>query len=77
MITVVIIKLLVELVSETFPEVSKLLVDKRYVDDFGQSTSGKRETATLMKETSEVLGKIKMKVNQFMLEIATRQCLTY
>ena len=57
-----IIKLLVELVSETFPEVSKLLVDKRYVDDFGQSTSGKRETATLMKETSEVLGKIKMKV---------------
>ena len=57
-----IIKLLVESVSETFPEVSKLLVAKRYVDDFGQSTSGKRETATLMKETSEVLGKIKMKV---------------
>ena len=57
-----VIRLLVEEVSQTYPEVCKLLVDKRYVDDFGQSTAGGKETEALIKETSEVLGKIKMKV---------------
>ena len=57
-----VIKLLVELVSESYPEVNRLLSDKRYVDDFGQITAGKKETETLIKETSKVLGKIQMKV---------------
>ena len=57
-----VIKLLVEEMMTAYPEVCKLLLDKRYVDDFGQSTAGKEETKTLIKETSEVLGKIKMKV---------------
>ena len=57
-----IIKLLVEEIVNTFPEVAKLLADKRYVDDFGQSTVSKEKTESLIKETSEVLGKIEMKV---------------
>ena len=48
--------------SESYPEVNRLLSDKWYVDDFGQITAGKKETETLIKETSEVLGKIQMKV---------------
>ena len=35
-----VIKLLVDEIKEDFPEVAKLLLDKRYVDDFGQSTAG-------------------------------------
>ena len=38
------------------------MVDKRYVDDFGQSTAGRTETEALIKDTSKVLGKIEMKV---------------
>ena len=57
-----VIKLLVAEMIDKYPEVCKLLLDKRYVDDFGQSTAGKEETKTLIKQTSEVLGKIEMKV---------------
>ena len=57
-----VIKLLVDAIKESFPEVAKLLLDKRYVDDFGQSTEGEKETESLIKKTSFVLEKIKMKV---------------
>ena len=57
-----VIKLLVDAIKESFPEVAKLLLDKRYVEDFGQSTEGEKETESLIKKTSFVLEKIKMKV---------------
>ena len=57
-----VIKLLADEVSSEHPDVAKLLVFKRYVDDFGQSTTGKAATELLIDETTEVLKKINMLV---------------
>ena len=40
------IKMLADEIREEFPEVAKLLVERRYVDDFGKSTNSKNETKT-------------------------------
>ena len=42
-----VIKLLADIVLNHFPDVAKLLIFKRYMDDFGQSTDGKDETKEL------------------------------
>ena len=55
-----VIKLLAESIVEKFPEVSKMLLKKRYVDDLGNSTKCKEMTEKLIKETSEVLASIQM-----------------
>ena len=57
-----VIKLLVDEIKESFPDVAKLLLDKRYVDDFGQSTEGEKQTDSLINKTTSVLDKINMKV---------------
>ena len=51
-----------EEVWEDQPEVATLLILKRYVDDFGQSTMGKTETKHLMEKTDKVLKQISMEV---------------
>ena len=55
-----VIKLLAEIVWDKFPEVAKLLIFKRYVDDFGRSTTGNDETKELIEKTSYVLKMIHM-----------------
>ena len=57
-----VIKLLVDDIKESFPDVARLLLYKRYVDDFGQSTTSEKQTVDLINKTTTVLGKIKMKV---------------
>ena len=57
-----IIKLLAEEVWEEYPKVAALLLLKRYVDDFGQSTFGQAETKDLIEKTNMVLKKISMEV---------------
>ena len=55
-----VIKLLADIVWNYFPDVAKLLLFKRYVDDFGQSTVGKDETKELIEKTTQVLKMIQM-----------------
>ena len=55
-----VIKLLAEIIWDKFPEVAKLLIFKRYVDDFGRSTTGKDETKELIEKTTYVLKMIHM-----------------
>ena len=55
-------KLLAEEVWNEFPEVATLLVLKRYVDDFGQSTLGKTDTKNLISKTDKVLKRLNMEV---------------
>ena len=55
-----VIKLLADIVWNYFPDVAKLLIFKRYVDDFGQSTAGKDETKELIEKTTLVLKMIQM-----------------
>ena len=57
-----IIKMVAEEIWEEHPEVATLLILKRYVDDFGQSTLGKAETKDLIDKTDKVLKKINMEV---------------
>ena len=57
-----IIKMVAEEVSEEHPEVATLLILKRYVDDFGQSTLGKAETKDIIEKTDRVLKTINMEV---------------
>ena len=62
-----VIKLLADDVWEEFPEVATMLVLKRYVDDFGQSTLSKEATENLIGKTNEVLAKIKMEVKGWVI----------
>ena len=57
-----IIKLLAEDVGAEYPKGAALLLLKRYVDDFGQSTFGQAETKDLIVKTDMVLSKISMEV---------------
>ena len=57
-----IIKMLADEIRGEFPEVAKLLVERRYVDDFGKSTNSKEETKNLIDDTTTVLKKINMEV---------------
>ena len=49
------IKLLTREVCEKFPLVTNLLLMKRYVDDFGDSSENEEKTDSIIKETTEVL----------------------
>ena len=62
-----VIKLLAEEIWEEFPEVAVMLVMKRYVDDFGQSTLSREATEDLIKKTNVVLAKIKMEVKGWVI----------
>ena len=62
-----IIKLLADEIWEEFPEVAVMLVKKRYVDDFGQSTPSRKATEDLIKKTNDVLAKIKMEVKGWVI----------
>ena len=57
-----VIKLLAEEIWEEYPEVATMLVFKRYVDDFGQSTLSKEASMDLIKKTDKVLATIQMEV---------------
>ena len=57
-----VIKLLAETIVEKFPEVAKMLLKKRYIDDLANSSSCKEMTENLIKETTEVLASIQMYV---------------
>ena len=57
-----IIKLVAEEVKAEHPDVTALLTLKRYVDDFGTSTTDEAKTNDLIKKTDKVLGKIGMEV---------------
>ena len=57
-----VIKLLADEVWTDFPDVATMLVLKRYVDDFGQSTESREATDILIAQTTEVLSRIAMKV---------------
>ena len=48
-----VIKLLAEEIWEEYPEVATMLVYKRYVDDFGQSTSSMKATEELIEKTTK------------------------
>ena len=50
-----IMRMVAEDVKETFPEVWKLLVKLRYVDDFGQSSINNDESLKLIQNTEKVL----------------------
>ena len=56
------IKMLADQIKKEEPEVAKLLVERRYVDDFGKSTNSREETKKLINDTTKVLQKIKMEV---------------
>ena len=63
-----VIKLLAEDISEDYPEVAKMLVDKRYVDDFGQSTRSRQATDNLIEQTTRALASISMNVKGWVIE---------
>ena len=51
-----------ELIREEFPEVVKLLLSNRYVDDILKSMRSRKEAQDLMEKTENVLKKIDMKI---------------
>ena len=51
-----------ELIREEFPEVVKLLLGNRYVDDILKSMRSRKEAQDLMEKTENVLKKINMKI---------------
>ena len=57
-----VIRQFAELIKDEFPEVAKLLLKKRYVDDLGKSVKTKQEALKLMATTEEVLERIKMEI---------------
>ena len=62
-----VIKLLADEIWDQFPEVATMLVFKRYVDDFGQSTLSMEATEDLIRKTNDVLAKIKMEVKGWVI----------
>ena len=54
--------LLAKDIKERYPEVWKLLVKLRYVDDFGKSNRSQAESESLIKDTETVLDTVGMKV---------------
>lgn len=57
-----VIKLIAEEIRQEHPEIYIMLILKRYVDDFAQSTMNKEETEKLKVKTTEALGSVKMLV---------------
>ena len=62
-----IVKLLADEIWDEFPDVATLLVYKRYVDDFGQSTLSLESTENLIRRTNKVLAQIKMEVKGWVI----------
>ena len=56
------IKLLAMDVREKLPLVANLLLEKRYVDNLGDSLINKEKTDSIIKETTKVLRSVNMKV---------------
>ena len=57
-----VIKLLAEQVASQYPDVARMLLFKRYVDDFGQGTRNLDENKSLKENTSKVLASINMPI---------------
>ena len=57
-----VVKLLANYIEDKYPEIYKLLIDERYVDDFGKSTMSDETSDNLIKKATEVLGMVGMKV---------------
>ena len=53
---------LADIIEEKFPDVWKLLVKLRYVDDFGKSCKNANEAKELIDNTETVLDTVQMKV---------------
>ena len=55
---------LADIIEEKFPDVWKLLVKLRYVDDFGKSCKNADEAKKLIDNTETVLDTVQMKVKE-------------
>ena len=57
-----VVRMIAESVKDEFPEVSKLLIQRRYVDDLGKSIKDKLSARKLIEDTEHVLKSIGMEI---------------
>ena len=57
-----VMRMVANIVKDAFPEVYKLLIKKRYIDDFGKSNKNKVEAIQLIKDTEKALKDVNMEI---------------